>query len=268
MYLGPEKYKNIEQFDFDSLELLNFLEGKRERLDVYHRHVAVVTCYSSEYNNLDAFTKKKFPFFMNFVVTSSNEKLIGLSISQPMATTPAIYKFSELTNAEQFKNAFEKLTGEQCNLQCGIIKLPFKTRFVAVTGPDEFLKKEIFSEKVVGVESFSFAQRVDEKVIERLERYKDGTFKICRTFINDEGINFFIIDESIGDEFRPLLSEIISLLRKKHNLKPAKYFSINEKVLGSFVLDFDSIFSGNFVQVEKLIEQYELIKKEVLKYIV
>lgn len=270
MYFGPEKYKSIEKIEFDSSELLNFLESKKDRLDVYHRHVAVVTCYSNEHSEINPTeSQKKFPFFMNFLVTPSNEKLIGLSISNPMSTNPAIYKLQKIKDEENFKEKFKNFTNENCNLQCGIIKLPLKTRFVAISGPDEFLKKEIFSEKVLGTESFSFAQKVDEKIIERLEKYKEGKFKICKTIINDEGINFFVIDKSVSDEFRPLLSEVISLLRKKHNLCPAKYFALNEKVIGSFTLDFNTIFSENpFVQVEKLIEEYEMIKKDLIRHFV
>ncbi|ABS61303.1 DUF4895 domain-containing protein [Fervidobacterium nodosum] len=270
MYFGPEKYKSIEKIEFNSSELLNFLESKKDRLDVYHRHVAVVTCYSNEHSEINPTeSQKKFPFFMNLLVTPSNEKLIGLSISNPMSTNPAIYKLQKMKDEENFKEKFKNFTNENCNLQCGIIKLPLKTRFVAIAGSDEFLKKEIFSEKVLGTESFSFAQKVDEKIIERLEKYKEGKFKICKTIINDEGINFFVIDRSVSDEFRPLLSEVVSLLRKKHNLSPAKYFALNEKVIGSFTLDFNTIFSENpFVQVEKLIEEYEMIKKDLIRHFV
>ena len=269
MYIGPEEFEKIQSIDFDSSELINFLESKRERLDVYHRHVAVVTCYAKEHDNNVSGTirNKKFPFFVNFIVTTSNEKLVGISLSQPMSLSPAIYKLQEITKADEFKQIFQNLTNEQCNIQCGIIKLPLKTRFIAIVGPEEFLKKELYSEKILGNESLSFAQKVDDMILERLLKYKDDNYKICKTIINDDGINFFVIDKSVPDEFRPLLSEVVSLLRKKHNLQPAKYFSITEKVIGSFVLEFNSIFSEKlFTQVDELIEEYEKIKYDITKH--
>ncbi|MCX7653995.1 MAG: DUF4895 domain-containing protein [Fervidobacterium sp.] len=269
MYIGPLELKSIESVDFDSTELLNFLESKKESLDVYHRHVAVVSCYRKEHdkNTTVNIYQRKFPFFMNFIVTTSNEKLIGISLSQPMALSPAIYKTQELRSFEYFKRTFEMITNEQCNLQCGIIKLPFKTKFIGVSGPEEFLKKEIYSEKILGYESFSFASKVDSELFQRIEKYKDGVYKICKTVINDDGINFFIIDKTVMDEFRPLLSEIVSLLRKKHNLMPAKYFSISEKIVGSFVLELNNLFSAQpFTQVDKFLEEYEKIKLDIMKH--
>ncbi|MEN3041789.1 MAG: DUF4895 domain-containing protein [Fervidobacterium sp.] len=269
MYIGPLELKGIESVDFDSTELLNFLESKKERLDVYHRHVAVVSCYRKEHdkNATVNIYQRKFPFFMNFMVTTSNEKLIGISLSQPMALSPAIYKIQDLKSFDHFKNIFEMFANEQCNLQCGIIKLPFKTKFIAISGPGEFLRKEIYSEKILGYESFSFASKVNDEILQRIEKYKDGVYKICKTIINDDGINFFVIDKSVLDEFRPLLSEVVSLLRKKHNLMPAKYFSISEKIVGSFVLDINSLFSAQpFTQVDKFLEEYEKIKLDIMKH--
>ncbi|MGB4755771.1 MAG: DUF4895 domain-containing protein [Fervidobacterium sp.] len=274
MYTGPEKYRTIEAFDFDSSELIDFLESKREKLDVYHRHVAVVTCYSNYSQSIYTDSSKKnserksSSFFLNFLVTPSNEKLIGLSISQPMLRSPAIYKLQNLKNAEQFSDIYYRLFAETCGLQCGIIKLPLKTRFVAITGNDIFLSKEIFREKVMNIESFAFAQRVNDVILERLEKYKDGTFDICRVIINDEGINFFVVDKSLREDHIPLYSEVISLLRKKYALTPAKFFPVNERIIGSFVLDFDSIFSDElFTQVSKLLKEYSIIKENLSRYI-
>ncbi|WP_448377303.1 DUF4895 domain-containing protein [Fervidobacterium sp.] len=262
MYVGPEKFRKLENIDFDASELLTFLESKKERLDVYHRHVAVVSCHVNEKNH--------FPFYLNFAITPSGEKIVGLSISQPMSCTPAIYKLNEISKKEEFIKLFSTiahLSNEQINCQCGIMKLPLKTRFIAVAGNEEFLKKEMFSEKVFGTESFSFAKRVDDRVLEFLEKYKDGHYKICRTIINDEGINFFVVDKKISDEFRPLYSEVISLLRKKYNLSPAKYYPISERIVGSFTLDFETIFSSApFERVDRLLEEYENIKRDVSKY--
>jgi len=262
MYVGPEKFRILESIDFDISELIAFLESKKERLDVYHRHVAVVSCHVNE--------KSQFPFYVNFAVTPSGEKIVGISISQPMASTPAIYKLNDISRKDEFIRLFSAithLTNEQGNCQCGIMKLPLKTRFIAVSGNEEFLRKEMFSEKVLGIESFSFAKRVDDKVLEFLEKYKDGNYKMCKTVINDEGINFFVIDKRISDDFRPLYSEVISLLRKKHNLPPAKYYPISERVIGSFTLEFEAIFSSSpFERVDRLLEEYEKIKGDIGKY--
>lgn len=274
MYIGPEKYRIMETLNFDSSELISFLESKKERLDVYHRHVAVVTCYSNYSQSVyvdssnSSREKKCSNFYLNFIVTPSNEKLIGLSISQPMLKSPAIYKLQDLKNAEQFSDIYYKLFTEACSLQCGIIKLPMKTRFIAISGEESFLNKEIYREKVMNTESFSFAQRVNDAVLERLEKYKDGTFDMCRVIINDEGVNFFVLDKSLRDDHVPLYSEVISLLRKKYALTPAKFFPVNEKIIGSFVLTFDSIFSDElFTQVSKLLKEYSMIKENLSKYI-
>ena len=34
MYVGPERFKKLEKIDFDTSELVEFLESKKERLDV------------------------------------------------------------------------------------------------------------------------------------------------------------------------------------------------------------------------------------------
>ncbi|HON04547.1 MAG TPA: DUF4895 domain-containing protein [Fervidobacterium sp.] len=274
MYIGPEKYRIMETLDFDSSELIAFLENKKERLDVYHRHVAVVTCYGnySQSTYIDSSSsgkeKRSNNFYLNFIVTPSNEKLVGLSISQPMLKSPAIYKLQDLKSAGQFSDTYYRLFAETCALQCGIIKLPMKTRFIAINGDESFLNKEIYREKVMNTESFSFAQRVNDAILERLEKYKDGTFDMCRVIINDEGINFFVVDKSLRDDHVPLYSEVISLLRKKYALTPARFFPVNEKVIGSFVLGFDSIFSDElFTQVSKLLREYSMIKENLSKYI-
>lgn len=265
MYVGPERFKKLEKIDFDTSELVEFLESKKERLDVYHRHVAVVSCHL---NHTEHFSS--FPFYINFIVTPSNEKIVGISISLPMSLTPAIYKMNELAKKDEFIKLCGEIIGnsnEQWVCQCGIMKLPLKTRFIAVAGNDGFLNKEMFSEKVFGTESFSFAKRVDEKVLEFLGKYKDGKYKICKTIINDEGINFFVVDKKVTDEFRPLYSEVISLLRKKYNLAPAKYYPISERVIGSFTLEFETIFSNApFERVDRLLEDYEKIKSDIAKY--
>ncbi|QAV33452.1 protein of unknown function [Fervidobacterium changbaicum] len=265
MYVGPEKFKKLESIDFDSSELIAFLESKKERLDVYHRHVAVVSCHL---NHTEHFSN--FPFYFNFIVTPSNEKVVGISISLPMSLTPAIYKMNDFGKKEEFIRLCGELIGntnEQWICQCGIMKLPLKTRFVAVAGDETFLNKEMFSEKVFGAESFSFAKRVNGRVLEFLEKYKDGQYKICRTIINDEGINFFVVDKKVPDEFRALYSEVISLLRKKYGLSPAKYYPISERVIGSFTLEFETMFSNApFERVDRLLEDYERIKSDIAKY--
>lgn len=272
MYIGPENFGKMQKLDFSTNELFEFLESKKERLDVYHRHVAVVTCFSAEYKEKimsNVNNQKKFPFFLNFIVTPSNEKLIGVSISNPLSLTPSIYKLNKLNTEEEFKDLFYKISGEQCLVHCGIIKLPFKSKFIALSGPEEFLKKEIYSEKVLGYDSFSFAQKIDEKIYEFLEKYKDGFYKNCKTIINEDGINFFVLDKKLGDEFRPLLSEVISLLRRKHNLFPAKYVQIADKIIGSFVLELQYIFSNDpFSKVDKLIQEYETIRDSLLVHFI
>jgi len=268
VYVGPSKYEYIKDIEFDTSELIQFLESKKERLDVYHRHVAVVTCHINELTS-EAEQNSKFPFYLSFIVTTSNEKIVGISISPPMSRTPAIYKLNEFKTKEHFEQKFIEISGlkEQPTCQCGILKLPLKTRFVAISGNEEFLKKELFSEKVMGVESLSFSNKVDDKILELLERYRSGWYKICRTAITDDGINFFVIDKKLPDEFKPLFSEVIALLRKKYNFQPAKYFPITEKVLGSFNAELSLLFSQEpFTQVDKLLSDYEKIKKDLMKY--
>ncbi|MEJ5258015.1 MAG: DUF4895 domain-containing protein [Fervidobacterium sp.] len=270
MYVGPSKYEYIKDIEFDTSELIQFLESKKERLDVYHRHVAVVTCHINELSPENEHDNK-FPFYLNFIVTTSNEKIVGISISPPMTRTPAIYRMSEFKTKERFEQKFINLSGSKTQpvCQCGILKLPLKTRFIAISGNEEFLRKELFSEKVMGVESFSFSSKVDDKILEQLEKYKNGWYKLCRTVITDDGINFFIIDRKLPDEFKPLFSEVVALLRKKYNFQPAKYFPINEKVLGSFNAELNLLFSQEpFAQVDKLLADYEKIKKDILKYFI
>ncbi|WP_241498751.1 DUF4895 domain-containing protein [Fervidobacterium thailandense] len=254
----------MESIDFDNSELLEFLESKKERLDVYHRHVAVVTCSPNPNQE-----HKTAPFFLNFLTTPLGDKVVGLSISNPLQRSPVIYKLQELKNHEIYSNTFEQLfKGNTCNVQCGILKLPLKTRFVALAGSSGFLEKEIFSEKVLGHEAFSFAQKVDDNIIERIERYKFGNFGKCITVITDDGIYFFVVDKTVRDEHRALFSEIVSLLRKKHNLDAAKYYPIQERIIGSFVLDFNTIFSEEpFLKVSQLMEEYERIKMFITQYL-
>lgn len=270
MYIGPQNLKKIEEFNFNGNELLEFLESKRDRLDVYHRHVAVVTCFISDLKDkaIDVtYSQKKFPFFLNFIITPSNEKLIGVSISSPFSTTPVIYKLNDLKNSKEFQDLFYGLSGQNCTFQCGVMKLPLKSRFIAISGSEEFLKKEIYSEKILNYESFSFAQKIDEKTCEFLEKYKDGVYKNCKTIINEDGINFFVSDKRLSEEFRPLFSEVISLLRRKYNLSPAKYVQIADKIIGSFVLELRYIFSNDpFSKVDQLIKDYESIKESILRY--
>ncbi|GEM_PF-419292 len=264
LYIGPSRYRILESVDFGNSELLEFLESKKERLDVYHRHVAVVTCSPNPNQE-----HKTAPFFLNFLTTPSGDKVVGLSISNPLQRSPVIYKLQELRNSATYLHVFEQIfKGLSCNLQCGIVKLPLKTRFVALAGTDSFLEKEIFSEKVLGHEAFSFAQKVDDVIIERIERYKFGSFGKCITAITDDGIYFFVVDKTIRDEHRTLFSEIVSLLRKKHNFEAAKYYPIQERIIGSFVLDFNAIFSEEpFLKVSQLLEEYERIKALITQYL-
>lgn len=267
LYIGPSKYRHIEEFDFDEKNFLEFLESKREKLDVYHRH-ALVVCISPNLNQRDTVSSKPVPFHLNFVTTANGEKLVGLTLSNPLHKTPAIYRMDDPPNLNEFCEKFRMLYGgaEPCAVQSGVIRLPFKTRFIAACGPSVFLEKELFGEKMLGSEALSFAARLDDASVERLEKLRDGSFGKLRTTVTDEGIFVFLVDRSVSEDMRNVLSEVVSVLRKRYGLRPASYFPVRESVLGSFTLELGTIFSDEpLKKVIELVEHYDIVKKNLEK---
>ncbi len=78
--------------------------------------------------------------------------------------------------------------------------------------------------------------------------------------------NVFVLDKSLDQDYIPLFSELLTVLRKKYNLKPAKYFNIQEKILTSILIDLEEIFNDEpLKKVNELVSQYESIKSFVIK---
>ncbi len=256
IFYGPNSLKRKLEIDITTIsdELIHFLESKKERLDVYHRHMAVVTCNGI----LDGFT-------LNLMITTSKEKIVGLSLSNPFTRTTAIYKMNEIPeNIHKFVEEISEINYPK--IEIGIVKLPIRTKFLSLYGGSQFLKKEIFSESIKGEEYFGFSKKVDDNIYEKFKLLRSGSFEQFKTYINDDGINVFVLDKSLDQDYIPLFSELLTVLRKKYNLKPAKYFNIQEKILTSILIDLEEIFNDEpLKKVNELVSQYESIKSFVIK---
>ncbi|MBO8160905.1 MAG: DUF4895 domain-containing protein [Thermosipho sp. (in: Bacteria)] len=253
VYYGPEKLKKINEINEISVvkkdNLLKFLYDYKERLDVFHKHLILVSISSQ--NN-----------FSLIVGYNPDGKIIyGVTISNPFERTPSLYKIKDYYD-EQLANFYDTLFGSSKipKIQAGILRFPIQTHFLAVGGDKSLVVKEMFYEEVTGKSWLNFAKKVDAKTYEKILKLSNGQINFLKTFVTDDGVYFVGINNG---EYRNLYAEFFAVLRNKYGFSPGKFFPISgikEKVVGMFKINLEDI--NNTIIMEKI----ELFVKDFLKF--
>ena len=220
MRLGPESVcEKLEElsrrFEFAKEPSIEFLLNHKDRVEDLHR-VALVHSIKSD---------------MQIVVSFFSEGQIaaGITLSDPFSRSPSPYRMSV------DPQIVSKLVGEifgwgVSEIRSGIFEFPPRVKFLAVIGPDIWMKKELFQEKIKGDEKLSFAERIDEEVFERILNLKKSSYLDgINVFIDDEGIHIaFSAPDGIDNKRIPLLSEMAKLVREKFGVKTSIFSKVSK----------------------------------------
>jgi len=240
IYIGAdsikEKLKKLS--DLDVLNSVLELRKHKDKLDEYHRH-AHLTAVSTE---------KSLSLFL--CVDTKGRKIFGLSIQNPLERNSPIYVSK--VRIPGLNEMCEKLLAEGGSQKGGIVRLPIDVRCLAVAGDDDFLRKEIFKEKVYGVARLSFAEKVDDKLFDELVRIHGASFDFAKTYLtNDYILCILFPPHDIDKEHFVLLAEIAGLVRNEMGLSiPASVKPVmgHKKVLSSFAVPYEDVIDGLNVQ--------------------
>ncbi|MBT1247256.1 MULTISPECIES: DUF4895 domain-containing protein [unclassified Thermosipho (in: thermotogales)] len=249
VYFGPEKLRPLMNEVFSLLEedknvLIDFLYKFEDVLDVFHKHLILVTVGS---NGI---------FFLNAGYNPDGKFFFGVSLSNPFLRTPSLYKM------EYFNEDFENLyinsfsTRKIPFMTTGILKFPIMTHFLALGGEKSLISKELFSEEVSGKSWLNFSKKVDDKTYDELLTLNGKKYHFLKTFLTDDGVYFIGVGEG---EHRNLYAEFFSFLRNKYKFQPGKYFPISDmkdKVIGMFKVDLEDL-KEKWKYVESFVEDFE-----------
>ncbi|SHH29561.1 DUF4895 domain-containing protein [Thermosipho atlanticus] len=251
VYYGPEKLKKICEIDLPDEEyLIEFLYNYKEKLDVFHKHLILISIYLQ--NNF------------TLVVGSNpeNKVIYGVTISNPFERTPSLYKIKDYYN-EELANFYNTIfeSSKIPKVQAGILRFPIQTHFLAVGGDKTLVSKEMFNEEVTGKPWLNFAKKVDNKMYEKIIELSNGHIDFLRSFVTDDGVYFVGLND--GD-FRNLYAEFFSFLRNKYKFSPGKFFPISgvkEKVIGMFKIELEDINNAQiFDKINMFIEDFSKFK--------
>ncbi len=236
MRVGPksvcEKLEKLsKRFEFLKDPSLEFLMNHRERVDDLHK-VALVHSIKSD---------------MQIIVSVFSEGQIaaGITLSDPFSRSPSPYRM----NVDP--QIVSKIVGEifgwgVSEIKSGIFEFPPRVRFLAVIGPDIWMKKELFQEKIKGDEKLSFAEKIDERVFNRiLSLKKSSQLDGMNVFVDDEGIHIaFSVPDDVDDKRIPLLSEMAKLIKEKLGVKTSSFskFAKGKRVFATATFPLDNLW--------------------------
>lgn len=251
VYYGPEKLKKISEISLPKKEfLLEFLHSYKDKLDVFHKHLILVSVYSP--NN-----------FVLVVGVNPNGKIIyGITISNPFEKTPSLYMLKDFYD-EGLANFYDVVLSNSRipKMQAGILRFPIQTHFLAIGGDKSFVSKEMFNEEVTGKTWLNFAKKIDDKIYDKIIKLSNGQIDFLKSFITDDGIYFVGINDG---KFRNLYAEFFSILRKKYGFLPGKFFPISgikEKVVGMFKIELDEVNNDKvFEKINKFVNDFNKFK--------
>jgi len=246
IYIGAdsikEKLKKLS--DLDVLSCLSELKKHKDKLDEYYRHIHL-TAISAE---------RSLSLFL--CVDTKGRKIFGLSIQNPLERNSPIYVSK--VRVPGLNEVCEKLLGEGGIQKGGIVRLPLDVRCLAVAGDDDFLRKEIFKEKVYGVTRLSFAEQVDDRLFDKLVRIHGASFDFAKTYLtNDYILCVLFPPHDINKEHFVLLAEIAGLVRNEMGLSiptSVKPMMGHKKVLSSFAVSYEEVIDG--LNVQKICQMF------------
>ncbi len=239
MKIGPsgicEKLEEISSKLREVVEpSLDFLRKHSDRVERLHRAV-VLHSVSSE-----------MP--ISVAVLSDGSSVSAITLSDPFSRSPSPYRLE--MDVHPFLKAVGEVFGWKVDgVKSGIFEFPPRTRFLAVVGPDRFLEKILFQERIRGEEIVSFAERVDEEVFWRIFDLRDSeVLPGVRSIIDDEGVHLtFFKPDWVDEEHTPLVSEMAKVIRKEMRLSVSKFSKVARggKVLVVTTLPLDFVWSGD-----------------------
>ncbi|QTA37162.1 DUF4895 domain-containing protein [Thermosipho ferrireducens] len=258
IYIGPDKLKRIKEIPellSNKKELLiKFLFKHKEKLDAFHKHVILISVKSPpNFSMICGYNHEEKPFF-------------GITFSDPFERTPSLYKMENFYNEDlgNFYNSIFNLS-KLPHFQCGILKFPVQTHFIAIGGDETLIKKELFSEELTGKKWMSFAKNVTDDFYEDLVKYSNGKVGFLKTLLTDDGLYFVGINKEM--EFASLYAEFFSLLRNKYKFLPGKFAqisSLKEQIIGVFKIELDEILNKKYdLSVRNFITDFEKFRKFV-----
>lgn len=254
VYYGPEKLKKISEISLPQKEyLLEFLHSYKDKLDVFHKHLILISIY-----NQDNFA---------LVIGSNPEgKIIyGVTLANPFERTTSLYKIKDFYD-EALANFYDVIfkSSKIPKIQAGILKFPIQTHFLAVGGDKSLVSKEMFNEEVTGKTWLNFAKKVDDELFEKINTLSNGQIDFLKSFVTDDGVYFVGIGSG---KFRNLYAEFFSVLRNKYGFLPGKFFPISgikEKVVGMFKIELNDITNEKvFEKINNFVKDFNKFKRLV-----
>ncbi len=237
MNLGPgritEKLENLRKnLEFLMQPSMQFLNAHSERVEAFHR-AGVVHCFS-------------WNFPVIFVVTANSETFAALLLSDPFTKSPSPYRMK--IDHEKAFEAFERAFGQPpSSVRSGIFDLPPRTRFLAISSSESWLKKSLLQESIKGTKFVSFAQRMDEETFRKIELLNGAQVtELVHATIDDDGLHLAVTaPKSLPESHKALLSEMAKVIREKMGLKPSKLSklpNLERSILAVFTVRLEDLF--------------------------
>ncbi len=240
--IGPDHIiktlkENIKELSVE--EAVFELEGYRERLDQYQRHVFLSVASSQE--NFSLFS----------IIDTEGRYALGLSIVDPFEKNLMIY--SSTVDCELLEKLYQHLFSVKPDfVKSGIIRLPFQSKVLAVVGVEELLHREILKEKVYGTENFSFAERIDQEDFENLRTLNGKKIDFCTVhLLNDHIVCVLTLPEEFNPDHAPLLAEISRMYRKRYGVPyqgNVGKLKRSSSILTAFLVSYESFLNGYDVE--------------------
>jgi hypothetical protein len=260
LILGPKNLANKledlrEKMNFLREKSLKFLEENSKRIDSFHR-ASVIHSIASD-------------FTLVYIVLSDGETLSGITLSDPFTRSPSPYRIN--VYIEEIERVVGEIFGWKVyEVKSGVFEFPPKTKFISIVGSDKWIKKEIFQEKLKGIEYLSFAEKMNEEIFEKIRKLTgESLVKHTHFRIDDDGIHLtFFAPEGVKETHIPLLSEMAKVIRTEMKLPVSKYSKIAKKgkVLVVITLPVDFLWKGDPVSIaenfeKRLLDGYEWFLK-------
>ncbi|ABR30154.1 hypothetical protein SU69_01485 [Thermosipho melanesiensis] len=249
VYFGPEKLRPVFEetrkiLEKDRKKLVEFLYSYKEVLDVFHKHLMLVSICSEGV------------FSLNVGYTPEEKFFFGISLSNPFLKTPSFYKLKDYFN-EGLENLYiSNFTKRSLpKITAGILKFPILTHFLALGGEKSLISKELFSEEVTGKNWLSFSKKVDDKTYEKFLDLNGKKYGFLRIFLTDDGVYFV----GIGEENRNLYAEFFTFLKNKYMFQSGKYFPVSDlrnNVIGMFKIELNDL-DAKWKYVESFVKDFE-----------
>ncbi len=238
MKLGPKEVceklsrilENVEDLREKSRE---FLQAYKDRISSSHK-AAVVHSIPSNLQIVIA-------------VLGDGNLLAGMTLSDPFVKSPSPYRMTvDIQN-------ISKIIGEVFgwpvpSVKSGIFELPLKVKFLAIVGPDKWMKKEIFQEKIKGSENICFAEKVNDVVFNRILDLKNHASENIYTSVDDDGIHIaFTAPDYVDDDKIPLLSEMAKVIKSRMKLSTSRFSKLSKqgRIIATATLPLEELWKVN-----------------------